>query len=468
MSTDYGQRGKRGRRGAVVQAADDESLDATPISGTTTNKKKRPRSGSILSEMGRAGVRKNLKNLFSTVIQEAVSTARHFDDDSSSIGYGNGSSSSSSGGGRDDWPRVASRHAILKKQRRRGGRGDGDTQQQGDDGFDDFLSMSQVTTGQHHIDPYGDGTTTNLPRLPGPSAAGATLNDGDGDDEEGTPTTTAEEEEEVDKEEVDPFVIEPLIEEAGPSIMGTPCAPTECFACGWDVGSFSVQLANEEIVALDTFIAQQMGNRNRDSRCIIISRHYEAMRARVNASLGPRQRPLPPWNPASVREHMRSHIVDPVGITEELILGNAALIRKTMNSALLKQHSTTGERFLNSRHAAAMDKATERLIKLLSMSSKPEDMTFGPKHRKATGMLPNPFTRRSEAVGAMFSVNPAYSYLSHAGGQLSTMGTRGGGGDIMEDIDDDDSDDGDDGETGGGGNGNVVVLPLRGATLDID
>lgn len=246
-----------------------------------------------------------------------------------------------------------------------------------------------------------------------------------------------DDDEDDDAPEVSPWIAEPVTMEAGPDVMGVPADPTECFACMWDLGSIWVNMPHEERCTLNDFIEQQMANRHTDANCIAISGMYDSIRSRINGTLPPDVRPLPEWNPATVRAHMLLHHPDPAMFLETRMHDLNCLWRKLLNTSVVKRHVVSGQRTVDRAAFNALNKTMEMQLKLYQCD--PDEMAFGKKHRDRAGMVASAFRRPYAYASARFSGPPTYRYVDEQDNRVTLAMDDGADGSDEEEDDDDDN-----------------------------
>lgn len=152
-----------------------------------------------------------------------------------------------------------------------------------------------------------------------------------------------------------------------------PLDQSDCFGCERlhaDNGA-EAAVPRQEVKALINMVQRTFGQVGITVLCKGMERFYNEMRERVNAQLGPGERPLPPWPASMILQHLRFHNQDPE-IQRIVVLAEIQELRGEVFGACLEEGSQTGLRRGSNTQILNYD----RLVKLqfFVMSKDPSKM----------------------------------------------------------------------------------------------
>lgn len=93
--------------------------------------------------------------------------------------------------------------------------------------------------------------------------------------------------------------------------LGIPDRQGNCFGCVYIGEQDAAAIPYEDIIVLINYIRKSIARTDPINLSQHVAEQYAALRAEINSSLMPGEKPLPPWSAATILDHIRNHNTDP-------------------------------------------------------------------------------------------------------------------------------------------------------------
>lgn len=209
------------------------------------------------------------------------------------------------------------------------------------------------------------------------------------------PRQDGEEGEGVAQEEgprFEPYPIETAMSraQAAEEDMGTALPPWQCFGCmyqstGGDSGASHAKLGDHQYEDLNDMIEKCLVNGTPiEATAKMVAEYYASLRDTCNAAARPGDIPLPPWNAATILEHIRYHLKDPdiwrIEKLEELQRITDRIVKETY----FRREVATGQALIDPVSANAYKELLKCQIQLYGAHEKKQRMEK--RYKKAAEM----------------------------------------------------------------------------------
>lgn len=154
------------------------------------------------------------------------------------------------------------------------------------------------------------------------------------------------------------------------NVMGIAEPPTKCFGCcyqsvGSAKGQTHVLMSDQQWLDLTKMMGEYMsGGMPIDTAAIQVSNYYRLLRDQCNAQRQPGEIPLPDWNPATIVEHIVSHMNDEGVWAIERLEETKLMSRMILKSLAFVQNQQTGEVRMESAAITAYEKLFKMQVHL--------------------------------------------------------------------------------------------------------